>query len=294
MRVEVGRRDEIGGALCAPPARHRRGAPAHCCRQGADPACADLAWPRLAVAHRCDADQEDRLSRRRVRGRQQAQGRRGLRRRRRHCHRRTRPAHPGPGRGARRRARIRRVGAGCLTNPRGGLRAANPCRPQGPVRGDTRALDAITMPTPCLIAAAASSWRRQVVARVATLWWVKMGSNVVGLAAFFVAYFWVLHHPQFQVTVMPLTWVDSAVAFEPAAMPLYVSLWVYVSLPLALLKDRRELASYGVATLALSVIGLAIFIACPTVAFLKAVDLAGNACPSLHVAFAAFSAVWLD
>ena len=164
------------------------------------------------------------------------------------------------------------------------------------------------MPTPSLNAAAATSWRHQVLARVATLWWVKMGSNVAGLAAFFIAYFWVLHHPQFPVTVMPLTWVDRAVAFEPSAMPLYVSLWVYVSLPLALLKDRRELASYGVATLALSVIGLAIFIAYPTavpafgvdwshypsVAFLKAVDLAGNACPSLHVAFAAFSAVWLD
>ena len=164
------------------------------------------------------------------------------------------------------------------------------------------------MPTPSLNAAAATSWQHQVLARVATLWWVKMGSNVVGLAVFFIAYFWVLHHPQFPVTVMPLTWLDRAVAFEPAAMPLYLSLWVYVSLPLALLKDRRELASYGVATLALSLIGLAIFIACPTavpafgvdwshypsVAYLKAVDLAGNACPSLHVAFAAFSAVWLD
>ncbi|MDE2092556.1 MAG: phosphatase PAP2 family protein [Burkholderiales bacterium] len=164
------------------------------------------------------------------------------------------------------------------------------------------------MPTPSLHAAAATSWPQQARARLATLWWLKMGSNVAGLAVFFIAYFWVLHHPQFAVTVMPLTWLDHQIAFEPAAMPLYVSLWVYVSLPLALLKDRRELASYGVATLALSVIGLAIFIAWPTavpafgvdwsrypsVAFLKAVDLAGNACPSLHVAFAAFSAVWLD
>lgn len=153
-----------------------------------------------------------------------------------------------------------------------------------------------------------ASWRRQLPARVAALWWVKMVSNMAGMAAFFVAYFSVLHHPQFPVTVMPLTWVDHWVAFEPAAMPLYVSLWVYVSLPLALLKDRRELASYGLATLALSGIGLGIFLGYPSavpafgvdwaqypsVAFLKTVDVGGNACPSLHVAFAVFSAVWLE
>ncbi len=151
-------------------------------------------------------------------------------------------------------------------------------------------------------------WRQQLRARVATAWRVKMVSNMLGMAAFFVAYFWVLRNPQFPVTVMPLTGLDRWVAFEPAAMPLYLSLWLYVSLPLALLKNRRELASYGLATLALSGIGLGIFLGWPTavpefgidwshhpsVAFLKAVDVGDNACPSLHVAFAVFTAVWLE
>lgn len=177
----------------------------------------------------------------------------------------------------------------------------------GTAQGDTRPLDAIAMDTPSLYAPN-TPWRRQLRARVAALWWIKMVSNMAGMAAFFVAYFSVLHHPQFPVTMMPLTWVDHWVAFEPAAMPLYVSLWVYVSLPLALLKDRRELASYGLATLALSGIGLGVFLGYPSavpafgvdwsqypsVAFLKAVDVGGNACPSLHVAFAVFSAVWLE
>lgn len=177
----------------------------------------------------------------------------------------------------------------------------------GTAQADTRALDAIAMDTPSPHAPDAS-WRHQLPARVAALWWIKMVSNMAGMAVFFVAYFWALHHPQFPVTVMPLTWVDHWVAFEPAAMPLYLSLWVYVSLPLALLKDRRELVSYGLATLALSVIGLGVFFAYPSavpafgidwsqypsVAFLKAADVGGNACPSLHVAFAVFSAVWLE
>lgn len=153
-----------------------------------------------------------------------------------------------------------------------------------------------------------ASWRRQLRARVSTWWRVKMVSNMLGMAAFFVAYFWVLHHPRFPITVMPLTPFDQWVPFEPAAMALYVSLWLYVSLPLALLKNPRELVSFGVATLALSATGLAIFLAYPTavpgfdidwsrypsVAFLKAVDVGDNACPSLHVAFAVFTGVWLE
>ena len=152
----------------------------------------------------------------------------------------------------------------------------------------------------------ASGWR-QLWARVRTLWRVKMAANILGMGAFFAAYFWVLHHPQFRVIVMPLIPLDRWIAFEPAALPLYASLWLYVSLPLALLTSRRELVSYGWASLALSAIGLTLFLLVPTsvpeagidwarhpsIAFLKAVDVGDNACPSLHVAFAVFSAVWL-
>jgi membrane-associated phospholipid phosphatase len=81
-----------------------------------------------------------------------------------------------------------------------------------------------------------------------------------------------------------------------------------VSLAPALLIDRRELVSYGLAAVGLSVIGLGIFLFWPTAvprpdvdwsqhpafAFLKSVDASGNACPSLHVAFAVFTAVWFE
>jgi len=94
---------------------------------------------------------------------------------------------------------------------------------------------------------------------------------------------------------------------RPETLPLYLSLWVYVSLVPALLRTGRELASYGAATLAMSLIGLGIFMLWPTavpafnvdwsqypsMVFLKNLDLTGNACPSLHVAFAVFTAIWL-
>jgi membrane-associated phospholipid phosphatase len=89
-------------------------------------------------------------------------------------------------------------------------------------------------------------------------------------------------------------------------LPLYLSLWLYVSLVPALVVDRRELIALGSAWVVLSTVGLGIFYLFPTTVpptdldwsqhpsfqFLKSVDLSGNACPSLHVAFAVFSAVW--
>jgi membrane-associated phospholipid phosphatase len=142
------------------------------------------------------------------------------------------------------------------------------------------------------------------------LWWwpAKMIGTTLGMTGFFVVYFQVLQHPLYPPTVMPLIAVDRLIGFWPGALPLYLSLWLYVSLPPALLIDRRELVSFALAAFGLSAIGLGIFLFWPTTilrpeidwspdsafAFLKSVDASGNACPSLHVAFAVFSAVWLE
>ena len=149
-------------------------------------------------------------------------------------------------------------------------------------------------------------WYEQVRARLVTQWLVKMLGTMFGIAAFFGVYFWLLRHPFFPVKVMPLTAIDRLVVFQPAALPLYLSLWVYVSLAPALLLDRREFAAYGGGAVALSLIGLGVFVFWPTAvprpevdwslhptfAFLKSADAAGNACPSLHAAFAVFTAIW--
>jgi membrane-associated phospholipid phosphatase len=117
------------------------------------------------------------------------------------------------------------------------------------------------------------------------------------------------------MTVMPATPLDEWLGLTPAAsqalllahMGVYASLWLYVSLVPALLRSRSELVFYLLGVLALSGAGLAIFSLWPTqvprylvdwsghpaLAFMKGVDAGGNACPSLHVAFALYSAVWL-
>jgi membrane-associated phospholipid phosphatase len=134
-----------------------------------------------------------------------------------------------------------------------------------------------------------------------------MLSTAGGIAVFFYAYFWAMRHPLGAVTVMPVTWVDELIGFQPLSFPLYVFLWFYISLGTALAKDLRELVAFGVASLAMSVVALAIFMLLPTrvpdfaidwslypsMQFLKRVDVAGNAFPSLHAAFCVFTAVVL-
>jgi membrane-associated phospholipid phosphatase len=151
-------------------------------------------------------------------------------------------------------------------------------------------------------------WCLHATARIRAHWWLKGIGTTVFMTTFFVAYFHLLHNPLFPVTVMPLTGIDRLVSFQPGALALYVSLWFYVSLPPALLKTRRELVGYGWMIGGLCLLGMACFLLWPTAvpardidvaqfsgfSMLKGVDAAGNACPSLHVATAVFSGLWLD
>ena len=149
---------------------------------------------------------------------------------------------------------------------------------------------------------------RGVRARLGRLMWLKALGTTAFMAAFFVAYFHLLRDPAYPVHVMALTALDHWIAFQPQALFVYFSLWFYVALPPALLEQRHELAGYGAWVGALCVAGLLCFYFWPTAippnpidasehagfALLRGVDAAGNACPSMHVATATFSAVWLD
>jgi membrane-associated phospholipid phosphatase len=139
-----------------------------------------------------------------------------------------------------------------------------------------------------------------------TFWPVKLFGTLLGMTAFFAVYFWLLRHPRYPLTIVPLTAVDRLIGFQPGAMCLYLSLWFYVSLAPALLTRPRELVSYGLAAAALSGIGFVVFLFWPTAvprpgvdwpqssafAFLRSVDASANACPSMHVAFAVYTALW--
>ena len=153
----------------------------------------------------------------------------------------------------------------------------------------------------------AAPWYRQATAALAKHGVLKAIGSMLFIGVFFGAYFYVLKNPAYPTTVMPFIFIDRLIGFQPFAMPLYLSLWVYVSLPPALLASRRELYRYGSAMAATCIAGLIIFYLWPTTVpvslidwaqhpqmdFLKNIDAAGNACPSLHVATAIFSGIWL-
>jgi peptidoglycan-N-acetylglucosamine deacetylase len=138
--------------------------------------------------------------------------------------------------------------------------------------------------------------------------WLKALGTAVGMSAFFVGYFALLRAPAFPVLVMPRTWLDHALPFQPWALLPYASLWLNIALVPAFLVDRGQLWSFAFGCLGLSLAGYAVFYFLPTAIpapdidwnlypaflFLKNTDLAGNACPSLHVAFAVFTALWFE
>ena len=155
-----------------------------------------------------------------------------------------------------------------------------------------------------------SAWRQALWHRLQQRFWLKFSGISAFMWLFFVGYFHLLRYPVRPVTEMPLTLLDHWVTFQPAALVAYVSLWVYVGIPAGLMLSLRQLLAYGLWVGALCLTGLAIFYAFPTAvprpqlpvdvalfpgfALLQGVDAAGNACPSLHVATALFSAFWID
>jgi membrane-associated phospholipid phosphatase len=150
-------------------------------------------------------------------------------------------------------------------------------------------------------------WYSQIATAISRHVYLKSIGTTLFIALFFGAYFYLLKYPAYPATVMPIILLDRLVDFQPLALPMYLTLWVYVSLPPALLATRRELYGYGLVMAATCLAALIVFYFWPTIvpaadidwtqfpnmAFLKNVDTSGNACPSLHVATAFLSGIWL-
>jgi hypothetical protein len=152
-----------------------------------------------------------------------------------------------------------------------------------------------------------AQWTRALAQRFWFLWPVKAVGTATFMVLFFWAYFTILAHPSRPPLVMPTMFLDDWVALTPWAYGVYISLWVYVSLPTALAPNIRTLLHHGIWVCAMCVFCLAFFWWLPTqtptldvdwrlypgLSLIKGVDAPGNAFPSLHVASAVFTAFWL-
>ncbi len=150
-------------------------------------------------------------------------------------------------------------------------------------------------------------WRAELGFRFRELFWLKFIGTTLWTWLFFVGYFHLLRRPGLEPFVLPLTALDRLVPFQPVMLWPYLSLWLYVGVAPGLQRGLGELLAYGAWVGALLVAGLAIFYVWPTAipphgldraahpgfAMVEGVDANGNACPSMHVAIAVFTAVRL-
>ena len=163
----------------------------------------------------------------------------------------------------------------------------------------------IEPPTPT---SPAPTWTADIWLRMRRHFLLKLAGTTAFTWVFFIGYFHLLRYPVRPPVLMPLTALDHWIGFQPQALLAYFSLWLYIGVAPGLQKTFAELVVYGLWIGALCVTGLALFYFWPTevplralpasdfpgFAMLQGVDAAGNACPSMHVAVAIFSALWID
>ena len=161
----------------------------------------------------------------------------------------------------------------------------------------------MTAPHPTL-----APWTAEIGLRMRHLFLLKLFGTTAFVWAFFVGYFYLLRHPAQPVFPMPLTALDHLIPFQPSMLFAYLSLWLYVGVAPGLQRTFRELMVYGAWAAALCLTGLGVFYFWPTAVppptidasgypgfrMLQGVDAAGNACPSMHVAIAMFTVVWIE
>ena len=157
--------------------------------------------------------------------------------------------------------------------------------------------------TPTMASSHLAPWTTALAARMRCHLLLKVLGTTVVIGLFFVAYLHLLHHPEYSVRTVPLTALDRIIPFEPAALFVYLTLWLYVGAGPGLQPDLRALLAYAFWIAGLCAAGLVIFLFWPTsvpptgvdlsryagFSMLQGVDAAGNAFPSMHVATATFT-----
>jgi membrane-associated phospholipid phosphatase len=152
------------------------------------------------------------------------------------------------------------------------------------------------------------SWSVELGARARANFFLTLIGTSAFVLCFFVGYFYVQRHPIMPTMVMPLTPLDRLIPFQPYAIWMYLSLWIYLGAGPGLQKNVADVRDYALWMAALCATGLVLFYVMPTrvplvgadlsdspmFSMLQRMDVAGNACPSMHVAAAVFTPIRVD
>lgn len=162
-----------------------------------------------------------------------------------------------------------------------------------------------TSDTPGVSTPGSQTWRLLLWRRVRHLWLLKMVGTTIAVSCFFILYFWIMKVTAPRAVAVPTMALDRWITPHQWAVLPYGSLWLYVSLAPAFAANLGALRTYVAGAGTIAVLAFATYGIFPTTTtpfetdwsvypmlqFLKSADAGGNAFPSLHVAFAFYTAV---
>ncbi len=120
----------------------------------------------------------------------------------------------------------------------------------------------------------------------------------------YLPYQWLQHHQYFPERTMPTGWIDRGIPFWPQAVWIYLSVYLLMPLGPFLMRNQRQLLRYAAGIVFISLLADNFFLFWPTTCprpvaadanlayrLLVRVDNPFHAFPSLHAAFAVYSAL---
>ena len=117
-------------------------------------------------------------------------------------------------------------------------------------------------------------------------------------------YYSLQHYQLFPVTVMPATFIDRLIPFSPPAVWPYLSIYLFMPIAPFLMNQRQQLLRYAIGVMMIEFVASSIFLLWPTSCERPAIEIVNplyrlliridapvHAFPSLHAAFAVYSAL---
>ena len=146
--------------------------------------------------------------------------------------------------------------------------------------------------------------KREIATRLSALWWLKLVLLLLLNLIVFAPYHFFQHHQFFPTTVVQPSFIDRLLPFLDWSVVAYLSIYLLMPIGPFLMKRREEIVCYSIGVVSLGIVADLVFLFWPTVCArpdapganpiyraLVQFDRPYHAFPSLHAAFAIYSAL---
>lgn len=143
-----------------------------------------------------------------------------------------------------------------------------------------------------------------ILDRLKSKLWLKLALTIALNLWVYVPYHFLQHHAFFPVIIMPASYLDRLIPFSEYAVWAYLSIYLLMPVGPFLMHDKRQIVNYAWGIIVLGFLADIVFFIWPTSCprplitsenpvyhFLTQIDMPRHALPSLHAAFAVYSAL---